>query len=56
MITVDQSRSIFQLMNPRLLRVVCAWCRLTISEGPSAPVSHGICSACAAQFEKGGAR
>lgn len=37
------------------LKTVCAWCRLTICEGPG-PVSHGLCSACAEQLENGGAR
>ncbi len=32
---------------PRAGRVVCAWCRTIIQDGPEAPVSHGLCVACA---------
>lgn len=33
-------------------RVVCAWCPTVLVEGDAgAPVSHGICSPCAAKFD-----
>jgi hypothetical protein len=32
------------------LRVVCAWCGLTIRDG-MLPISHGICSKCQKELE-----
>jgi hypothetical protein len=54
MITVEQSQRIFQLVAP--LKTICAWCRRTMSDGPSGPVSHGLCGACAEQLEQSGAK
>ena len=34
---------------PEPIRVICAWCKVEISPG-SEPVSHGICSECAAEM------
>ncbi len=28
------------------MKVVCAWCRKVMKDGPDNPVSHGICEAC----------
>lgn len=53
MISNDQSRRVFQFV--RRLKTVCAWCDLTICEGPG-PVSHGICGACAERLKNGGGR
>lgn len=57
MITVDRSQRIFQLASEvntaaaallasTQLRTICAWCSVTMREGPLAPVSHGCCEAC----------
>jgi hypothetical protein len=54
-ITIAQSQRIFGLVRPPL-KTVCAWCRLTMREGPEQPVSHTTCAACAEQFESGGTR
>jgi len=28
------------------VKVICAWCRAVIKDGPDEPVSHGMCPAC----------
>lgn len=34
-------------MIERMIKVVCAWCKSTIKDGPEdKPVSHGICETC----------
>jgi PAS domain-containing protein len=39
------------------LRRICAWCRASLDQGPAepeadAPVTHGICAACLARFNR----
>jgi len=29
------------------VKVICAWCKAVIVDGPPHPVSHGICAECA---------
>ncbi len=28
------------------MKLVCAWCKKIIKDGPPEPVSHGICDTC----------
>ena len=34
----------------RVLKLVCSWCKRTIRNG-HAPVSHGLCTDCALQWD-----
>jgi hypothetical protein len=36
----------------RVMKVLCAWCGLLLKAGPPAPVSHGMCAACAKKFNE----
>jgi len=31
------------------MRTLCAWCGVTLADGPPKPVSHGICPVCRAR-------
>jgi hypothetical protein len=35
-----------------MMRLVCAWCKAVMREGPPEPVSHGICPACLETAER----
>lgn len=34
------------------MRLVCAWCRTELRDGPPNLVTHGICEHCRVQFER----
>ena len=29
------------------MRIICAWCKALMQDGPEHPVSHGMCQTCA---------
>lgn len=33
------------------MKIVCAWCKKTIKDGPGEPVSHGMCPACYKKYK-----
>lgn len=33
------------------MKVICAWCRRLLKDGPEHPVSHGICPDCKREVE-----
>lgn len=32
--------------SPEVVKVICAWCKKVLKDGPEEPVSHGICEEC----------
>ncbi len=34
------------------MKVVCAWCKGVIKDGPAEPISHGICAECAGNMRR----
>lgn len=48
-------RELLRKVNPvPTIKTVCMWCETMITDGPEAPLSHGICIRCIPDFLKRG--